>query len=406
MLFYKKLVGLHCKLIYLKVDMRILFMLSRVPYPLIKGDKLRAYHHIKELSKHNEIILCALSDEVIHEETLAELNKYCHKIFIFKLKWYSVFYNILKALFNGKPLQVGYFYDKKINNAIDKIVKETKPDHIFCQLIRVSEYVKNYNIPKTIDYQDVFSKGVERRILTASFFMKRVFKLEHKRLLKYEETIFDCFDNRIIISKPDREAIPHKNKEEIQIVPNGVDQLFFKPKISEKKYDLIFTGNMAYPPNINAVDYLINKIIPVLVQYKPNIKILIAGAHPSSKIKKMQSENVDITGWVEDIRICYAQSKIFIAPMQIGTGLQNKLLEAMAMQLPCVSSEMANRALDATNGKEILLGHEPEEYVNHIIHLLDDKPFANEIALQGFKYVSENYNWEKLTDKINEIITK
>ncbi len=389
----------------LNIVMRILFMLSRVPFPLIKGDKLRAYHHIKELSKNNEIILCALSDEKNHSEAITELNKYCSKVYIFKLKWYSVFYNILKALFNGKPLQVGYFYDKKINNAIDKVIKETQPDHIFCQLIRVTEYVKNYSIPKTLDYQDVFSKGVERRLSTASFFMKQVFKLEYKRLLRYEENIFDCFDEKLIISKPDRELIPHKSKDEIHIIPNGVDQSYFRPQQAKKKYDLIFTGNMAYPPNINAAEYLVNRILPVLKQHKPDIKILIAGAHPVRKIKKMQSENVYITGWVDDIRTCYAQSRIFIAPMQIGTGLQNKILEAMAMQLPCVSSEMANRALDATNGKEILLGHKPEEYVQHILHLLEDKPFADEIALQGFNYVSANYNWATLTEKINEIIS-
>ena len=161
---------------------------------------------------------------------------------------------------------------------------------------------------------------------------------------------------------------------------------------------------MAYPPNINAAEYLVYKILPVLIQQKPDIKILIAGARPVSKIKKMQSKNVHISGWVDDIRTCYTQSRIFIAPMQIGTGLQNKLLEAMAMQLPCVSSEMANGALDATNGKEILLGHEPEEYVQHILHLLDDKQFADEIAMQGYNYVSANYNWSTLTEKINEII--
>ena len=385
--------------------MKILFMLSRVPYPLIKGDKLRAYHHIKELSKHNEIILCALSDEAVHPDALKELNKYCSKIYIFKLKWYSIFFNILKSFINGKPLQVGYFYDRTIKKAIDKIIEEIKPDHIFCQLIRVSEYVKNYKIPKTLDYQDVFSKGVQRRLNTASILMKPVFRSEYKRLLKYEADIFNNFNNLIIISKPDRDLIPHKDKDKIHIIPNGVDQTFFSPQEAVKKYDLIFTGNMAYPPNINAVDFLINKILPLLKLQKPDIKILIAGAHPSPKIKKMQSDNVHVTGWVEDLRTCYIQSKIFIAPMQIGTGLQNKLLEAMAMQLPCVCSEMANNALNAANGKEILLGHEPQEYVDHIIHLLDDETFAHELALQGHNYVTENYNWATLTDKINGIIS-
>ena len=379
-------------------------MLSRVPYPLIKGDKLRAYHHIKELSKHNEIILCALTDEAVHPDALSELNKFCSKVFIFRLKWYKIIFNVFKTYLGKNPLQVGYFLDNKIRQSIDAVVRETQPDHIFCQLIRTSEYVKNYKIPKTLDYQDVFSKGVERRINTASFFMKPIFKIEYKRLLKYEENIFDYFNNKIIISKPDRDLIPHKNHQSIHVIPNGVDQTYFYPQNTEKKYDLIFTGNMAYPPNINAVEYLVNCILPILIKQKPNIKILIAGAHPIMKIKKMHSENIFVTGWVEDIRECYAQSKIFIAPMQIGTGLQNKLLEAMAMQLPCVSSEMANKALGAQDGKEILLGNKPDDYIKHILLLLEDKQYAEQIASGGFNFVSNIYNWEKLTDKINNII--
>jgi len=384
--------------------MKILVMLSRVPYPLIKGDKLRAYHHIKELSKQNEIILCALTDETVHPDALRELEKFCSKVYIFKLKCHKIIYNIIKSFLGKNPLQVGYFFDKKIRQAVDSVIKETKPDHIFCQLIRASEYVKNYNIPKTLDYQDVFSKGMERRISSASFFMKVVFRLEYKRLLKYEEHIFDYFDNKLIISKPDKDLIPHSNKEYIHVIPNGVDQTFFHPLQAEKKYDLIFSGNMAYPPNINAVEYLVNSILPALIKQKPDIKILIAGAHPSRKIRKMQSENIFVSGWVEDIRLCYAQSRIFIAPMQIGTGLQNKLLEAMAMQLPCVSSIMANKALGASDENEILLGNKPEDYIKHILHLLENEQYAEQIALGGFNFVSHNYNWAKLTDKINTII--
>lgn len=384
--------------------MRILFMLSRVPFPLIKGDKLRAYHHIKELSKDNEIILCALTDEKVHPDALTELNKFCKKVFIFPLKKHRICFNVFKGIFGSKPLQVGYFYDAVVKQSIDKVIRETQPDHIFCQLIRVSEYIKDCKIPKTLDYQDVFSKGVERRLKTVSFLLKPILKLEYKRLLKYEEEIFNYFDNKIIISKPDRDLIPHKDNKNIHVIPNGVDQIFFTPHAAEKKFDLVFTGNMAYPPNINAAEYLVNKILPLLRYHKPEIKLLIAGAHPVHKIRKMASENVFVSGWVEDMRTCYAQSKIFIAPMQIGTGLQNKLLEAMSMQLPCVCSEMANKALNASDGKEILLGLQPVDYVKHVLHLLNNTDFAEEIGMQGFNYVLNNYNWEVLTEKINKII--
>ncbi|MBE9480689.1 MAG: glycosyltransferase [Bacteroidetes bacterium] len=385
--------------------MKIFILLSRIPYPLEKGDKLRAFYHIKYLSKNNEITLFALNDSKVNKEKAFQaLQPYCRSINFFDLSKFSILFNVLLAFFNGKPLQSGYFFSSRAKNRINKIISETKPDHIFCQLVRVAEYVKNQNIPKTLDYQDVFSKGVERRIQPASFYLKPLLKLEYKRLLKYENKIFDYFDNKTIISEPDRELIPHPEKDKIVIVMNGVDTDFFKPIDRKKEYDIVFTGNMGYPPNVNGVEFLVKQILPIVRRNKPEIKVLIAGANPDRKVIAVKSKNIHVTGWVEDIREYYAKARIFIAPMQIGTGLQNKLLEAMAMKIPCISSHLANNALNAKSGKEIKIGNSAEEYAQHIIYLLDNKDKADEIALNGYNFVLNNYNWEKATEKLEELM--
>ena len=385
--------------------MKIFILLSRIPYPLEKGDKLRAFNHIKYLSKNNEITLFALNDSKVNKEKAFQaLQPYCRSINFFDLSKFSILFNVLLAFFNGKPLQSGYFFSSRAKNRINKIISETKPDHIFCQLVRVAEYVKNQNIPKTLDYQDVFSKGVERRIQPASFYLKPLLKLEYKRLLKYENKIFDYFDNKTIISEPDRELIPHPEKDKIVIVMNGVDTDFFKPIDRKKEYDIVFTGNMGYPPNVNGVEFLVKQILPIVRRNKPEIKVLIAGANPDRKVIAVKSKNIHVTGWVEDIREYYAKARIFIAPMQIGTGLQNKLLEAMAMKIPCISSHLANNALNAKSGKEIKIGDSAEEYAQHIIYLLDNKDKADEIALNGYNFVLNNYNWEKATEKLEELM--
>ena len=149
--------------------MKLLVILSRVPYPLDKGDKLRAFNQIKQLSKKNEIILFALDDRNIDEKKLVELKKYCASITIFKLSKFTILANIIRAFFNGNPLQVGYFYSRKAQKKVDDLILQHYPDHIYCQLIRTAEYAKQYsNIPKTLDYMDVFSKGMERRKSTES----------------------------------------------------------------------------------------------------------------------------------------------------------------------------------------------------------------------------------------------
>ncbi len=149
--------------------MRLFFLLPRVPYPTEKGDKLRAFHQIKQLSKKHEIILCALNDGVLHEDAIPILSKYVKSIHIIPISKITIFFNLLSTLFSTKPLQVGYFYQKSAVAKVRKLISDTKPDHIFCQLVRVAEYVKGIDIPKTLDYQDVFSKGIDRRLSTAPF---------------------------------------------------------------------------------------------------------------------------------------------------------------------------------------------------------------------------------------------
>lgn len=384
--------------------MRLFFLLPRVPYPTEKGDKLRAFHQIKQLSKNHEIILCALNDGFMHDEAITVLKKYVKAVHVIPISKITILFNLFKTLFSDKPLQVGYFYNLKSARQVNKLIEQYKPDHIFCQLIRVAEYVKNIPIPKTLDYQDVFSKGVERRLATSSFYLKPFLRIEYNRLLKYERSCFDAFNNKIIISEPDRDLIPHPEREKILVVANGVDTEFFKPILREKKFDLVFTGNMGYPPNIKSAEFLVNEILPRVLSVKPAIRLLIAGANPHLRVQVLKSENVEVSGWVPDMRECYAKARIFIAPMQIGTGLQNKILEAMAMNIPCITSPLAFQALKAEEGEDILVARTPEEYADHILMLLSNPEKAGQIARNGHEFVLQNFNWEKETDKINALM--
>ncbi|MFH1160712.1 MAG: glycosyltransferase [bacterium] len=384
--------------------MKLFFLLPRVPYPTEKGDKLRAFHQITHLSKQHEIIICALNEGVLHEEAIPVLSKYASAIHIIPLSKWTILSNLTKALFTGKPLQVGYYYNASTARIMHSLIRKYRPDHIFCQLIRMAEYVKDLPIRKTLDYQDVFSKGVERRLATSSFLVRPFLRLEYRRLLAYERMVFDRFDNKMIISIPDRDLIPHPDREKIVVVANGVDTAFFHPLAREKTYDLVFTGNMGYPPNIHSAEFLVNKIVPLVLKKKPDLKVLIAGATPTMRVLVLRSPNIEVSGWVPDMREAYAQARIFIAPMLLGTGLQNKLLEAMALKVPCITSPLANQALNAKEGEEILVGYTPEGYAQHILTLLHDPALAGRIAENGYRFVLKNYSWETETAKILQLI--
>lgn len=387
--------------------MRILFLVSRIPWPLEKGDKLRAYNQLRILSQHHEVALFALHDEPVHPEAVERLSPFCQSIEFVKLSKPTIARNLFKALMNGKPFQVGYFHNFYTKVLLEKMIGEFKPDHIYCQLLRTAEYVKDIrDIPKTIDYQDAFAKGLERRIEGDPFYMKWVLKMENRRLSEYERDTFDRFEHKAIISEQDRQFIHHPKRENIIIVRNGVDFEFFAPQDKEKQYDIVFTGNMAYPPNIASVEYLVQHIMPLVWKTRPETTVLISGATPHAKVQQLQSDKVTVTGWVDDIRDSYAASRVFIAPMQISIGLQNKLLEAMAMQLPCITSEMANNALGAEKDEHILIGNTPEEYANHIFHLLSDNDRANQLAAAGHNWVKQHYSWEAMTQPLLDVFEK
>lgn len=388
--------------------MKIFVLLSRIPWPLEKGDKLRAFHQIRCLSQHHEVYLCALntSPGVDQQKAFRALQPYCKSITFFRLRPHVIVWNILKSIFTGKPIQVGYFYSSSAHHRVLRLIETHKPDLLYGQLVRVAEYLKAVPLPKAIDYQDVFSKGMERRAEVAQWPFALIYKLEYLRLKRYERMVFESFDLKTIISKPDRDFIPHPGNSNILVVPNGVDQDYFSPSDTQKKFDLVFTGNMAYPPNVNAAEFLANEIMHIIWKKRPQTSLLIAGATPDRRVKALQNNNIHVSGWLDDIRDAYRGASVFIAPMRIGTGLQNKLLEAMSMGLPCITTTLAQLALGGNPGKDLLVADHPDDLAHAVIKLLDNPGFANAMALAGRNFVRQHYHWDSATEGLSKAFEK
>ena len=384
--------------------MKIFVLLSRFPYPLEKGDKLRAYYQLKELSKRHEIHLHTLTDQEIKSEWKKELEAFCTSVTIYKLSKPLLYWNTLKQTFSDKPFQIGYFYQLGIQRKIKARLAELNVDHIYCQLIRTAEYVKNvHDTPKTIDYMDALSKGMFRRAEINVGLKKRLFRNEGKRLSEYENRIFDYFNHHSIISEQDRELINHPNKAEIRIIENGISEDFSDYKSTpENNYDLLFTGNMNYPPNIECSEFIAEQILPILEEKNT---VLLSGASPNQRILNLKSDQVTVSGWVDDIRDSYAAAKIFVAPLFIGTGLQNKLLEAMAMGIPCITTSLANNALKAKHGESILVANTAKEFKQQIEALQNDTALYQKIADNGKNYVRNSYSWEQSVQKLDSLFS-
>lgn len=387
--------------------MRLLVLLSRVPFPLEKGDKLRAYHLVTRLAKRHEVYLFCLSDARVDPAHIEHLKQVCAHIEVVRIGRWRILLKLFTAVFTRLPFQVAYFHHGHAQRRIDKAIERFKPDHVICQLVRTTEYVRErYSLPKTLDYMDTLSKGMERRTETASLHLRPIFRAETRRLIRYENLMFDQFDHAVIISAQDRDYIYHPFRDQMAVVPNGVDTDLFTPQEVEPQYDLLFTGNMNYPPNIDSVLYLVEKVLPIVRRQRPATSLLISGVDPTASVRDLAKTDplISVTGWVKDIRTSYATSRIFVAPMQIGTGLQNKLLEAMAMRIPCITSALANNAVGAPAGDAILIGETPEDYAALILRLLADPDERVRIAAKGYGFVRANFDWDRSAEALERLI--
>ncbi|MBP7407748.1 MAG: glycosyltransferase [Flavobacteriales bacterium] len=389
--------------------MRLLVLLSRVPFPLEKGDKLRAYHLVTRLAKRHEVYLFCLSDARVDPAHIQHLQQVCAHIEVVRIGRWRILLKLLTAVFTRLPFQVAYFHHGHAQRRIDRAIERFRPDHVICQLVRTTEYVRErYALPKTLDYMDTLSKGMERRTETAPLHLRPIFRAETRRLIRYENLMFDQFDHAVIISAQDRDYIYHPFRDRMAVVPNGVDTTLFTPQEVEQQYDLLFTGNMNYPPNIDSVLYLVQKVLPIVRKQRPATSLLISGVDPTASVRDLAKTDplISVTGWVRDIRSSYATSRIFVAPMQIGTGLQNKLLEAMAMRIPCITSALANNAVGAPAGDAILIGETPEDYAALILRLLADPGERKRIAANGYDFVRANFDWDRSAEALERLIAR
>ena len=382
----------------------LVIITSRFPYPLEKGDKLRAFHLIEGLSKKFDITLITLSEEIIEESSIEKLQPFVVGMHNFTLKKYKIWWRLFLNIFMVKPFQIAYFTDASIKKKIKKILNDLAPFHILCQMIRPAEYVKHYHsCPKTLDYMDALSMGMERRFQSSKFPWTILYRMEKNRLREYELRIFNYFENHTMISLQDSYYIAHPDRHQIRVIPNGISPQFYTPKPGiEKTVDLVFVGNLSYPPNQHAIHFVQQKIL----NKDPNLSMLVGGANPSKDLLQLQRENnkLKIMGWQEDIRDVYQQGKIFIAPMFMGSGLQNKLLEAMALGIPCITTSLANDSLSATHQSEILIGNTSNEILEHIHYLLNHPKEAESLGKKGKEFVLKNYHWNQSIKDLSNLI--
>ncbi len=365
---------------------------SRFPYPIDKGDKLRLYHQLRDLSKQFQVHLFALHEKPIEAEHFAAIEPYCTQIKTYalgKMHWPQ---QALRCLWQNLPLQSGYFFSPTLKKQIQHDLQAIKPDAIYVQLSRMMPYTEGLSFPLVLDLQDCFSLNYTRAAKQSTGLRALFYAREARTVQGLETQLLQSPIHTTIISNFDREALPVQPNN-TRVVPNGVDTFFFQPLQGEKPYTIVYVGNLSYQPNQEAARFLCEVLMPKLVQRIPSAKLLLAGANMPSFMKQWESNHIHCAGWMKDIRTAYASAQLFVAPLFSGAGVQNKMLEAMSMGMPCITTPLVNASLNAPVPNTVLTANDADGFCSAIEKILKNSEQAQAMGQAGRTWVETNYRW-------------
>lgn len=388
--------------------MNILFLTSRIPFPPNRGDKLRTYNFIKILSQKHKIILVCLYEKKEELEYKSGLIDFVDEIHMIKVNKYFSYIKVISGLlFSKLPSQICYYHYKKVKNEISKILEIKKIDVIYSHLIRMAEYVKNYkSFSKILDYTDAISIEYLRSLpYRNSVLSKLFFKLESIKTLKYEKKICERFDKCWFIGKEDPQKIWTEIPSNIEIMPNPVKKTKFKTNY-ETTNSLVFLGNLSVPHNIFAVKYLVEKIMPEILKDFPKCALKIIGANPKFEITNFNGKNsTKILGFIDDLSQELINSDIFIAPLFFSAGMQNKILEAMEVGVPIITTSNVSKPIIGDSEDILEIANNFKEFLASTRKILKNKKLRETLGRNSRKYIDANFSEDKISellfDKIN-----
>ncbi|MCO6484538.1 MAG: glycosyltransferase [Saprospiraceae bacterium] len=383
--------------------MDLLVIAPRFPWPLEKGDKLRLYQQLRHLQAYHTLHLFAITHEDTPPSSLAQLRPFCQTMTIVRIPPWRLAWNLLVGSLRGLPLSVAYFTDRKAGKKFIETYQERKPDLVYGQLARVGEYLRMVPAPRVIDMMDAFSTITAQQSGVASLILRPLLRREWKSLSQYERRIRSWTEMQIFISHRDRELIDPAQTWDALIVPNGIDLSYYQPaRATRKEFDIVFVGNMGYFPNVEAAKFLVRSIMPLLWAQKPDARVLLAGARPSRQVRALAENRVTVSGWMADIRQAYSRGKVFVAPLFQGAGQQNKILEAMGMGIPVVTTPWVHQSVPAPDGKAMVLAGTARDFAQVILTLLEDDLMCDRISAHALSFLRDNYSWPESVSRMND----
>lgn len=387
--------------------MEILFLTGRLPYPPNRGDRLRAYNFLRVLSQEHQITLLSFIGDDWETGNIGPLRPFCRDI---QLVHRGQVQSALTTGINSwrrTPFQSLYYKSTVMQGAVDRLLDRRHFDVVYVHLFRMAQFVAGRTNPyRILDLTDAISSEIERSLPYRDAKWRLIYRIELPRIRRYEREIVNHFDEAWLISNAEREQLLQETtNDKVLVVPNGIDTGRFRPSgKSTAAPNLIFVGHMGVFHNIDAAEYLVRDILPLIHHHIPAARLNLVGAEPAIEVQRLGAQaSVRVLGHVTDLNAELNNAAIFAAPLRFAAGVQNKVLEAMAVGLPVVTTTYVNKGLQAENGRHLLIADDAATFAEMVIRLLGDANLRHKIGRAAREFVVQHYRWEDVLTRMNEI---
>jgi sugar transferase (PEP-CTERM/EpsH1 system associated) len=385
--------------------LRILFVAPYVPSPL----RIRPYAFIRELAaRGHQVTLVCLVQPPSEEQYLSDVTRYCQAVHPVHLSRLGSYGRCLASLPTATPLSVAYCRSGAARDTVRRLLAGGEFDLLHTEFLRATPLTQGLNtVPRVYDAVDSLALTYRRSISApgVSPVRRLVSGFEWLKVRRYEPQMLRQFDSVLVSSPADRAALDRRPDNGIAVIPNGVDLDFFAQYDGPRDPDTVaFLGKMSYYVNVASIGWYCNEVLPLVRRLRPGVRLAIVGRDPVARVRALAKDNsIQITGSVPDVRPYLSRAAVCVCPMVTGAGIQNKMLEAMAVGTPVVSTSIACQALSVEPGRELLVADDPNEFAHHVHRLLEDPGLARRLAANARRYVEQHHNWREIVATLEEL---
>lgn len=388
--------------------MKILFICHRFPFPPNRGGKIRPFHMIKHLARDHEVFVCTLARSAAEADEGDELRGHCSQVDFSTVSepWQTL--RMIARLPTSTPSSMGFFYSGQLARRIQALQLQHRFDCIIVHCSSVAQYVSQVSsVAKLLDFGDMDSQKWLEYSGYKSFPISWGYWWEGKKLEFAERRLAHQFDLCTTTTRAELETLcelaPNTASDWF---PNGVDHEYFQPSGEVYDADVIsFVGRMDYYPNQECMMRFCAEVLPRIQAQRPNARLLIVGADPSLPVLKLgQLRGVTVTGSVPDVREFVRRSAVMAAPLAIARGTQNKILEAMAMGVPVLTSTIAANGVDAVKNEHLLVADSAQDCAESILKVMRDADYRRQLSMAGLARVRSHHDWSSAMLRFSRIL--